>query len=136
MTPENIELSPPEALCVRKNLAVLRDLGFGISEFGGQAFMVDAMPACLGTVSAAPILRDMLSRMVPGGSAGAAKWSSEQLAQAACSAAVNARVKLTLAETEKLVVDLARTRMPYTSPQGRPTLIFMSFSELRRKFGR
>ncbi|HNR94227.1 MAG TPA: DNA mismatch repair protein MutL, partial [Kiritimatiellia bacterium] len=129
-------LNPAEALCVRRNLGVLRDLGFGISEFGGQTYMVDAMPACLGAVSAAPILRDMLSHMAAGGTSGAAKWSREQLAQAACSAAVNARVKLTLAETEKLVVDLARARMPYTSPQGRPTLIFMSFSELRRKFGR
>lgn len=136
LTPENIELNPAEALCVRRNLGVLRDLGFGISEFGGQTYMVDAMPACLGAVSAAPILRDMLSHMAAGGTSGAAKWSREQLAQAACSAAVNARVKLTLAETEKLVVDLARARMPYTSPQGRPTLIFMSFSELRRKFGR
>ncbi|MDD3605198.1 MAG: DNA mismatch repair endonuclease MutL, partial [Kiritimatiellae bacterium] len=135
LTPENIELNPAEALCVRRNLGVLRDLGFGISEFGGQTYMVDAMPACLGAVSAAPILRDMLSHMAAGGTSGAAKWSREQLAQAACSAAVNARVKLTLAETEKLVVDLARARMPYTSPQGRPTLIFMSFSELRRKFG-
>lgn len=133
LTPENIELNPSEALCVRKNLSVLRELGFGISEFGGETFIVDAMPACLGAVSAAPILRDMLSHMAAGGPA---KWPREQLAQAACAAAVNARVKLTLAEIEKLVVDLARAKMPYTSPQGRPTLIFTSFSELRRKFGR
>jgi DNA mismatch repair protein MutL len=35
-----------------------------------------------------------------------------------------------------LVIDLARTRMPYTCPHGRPTLIYMSFRELNKKFGR
>ena len=43
---------------------------------------------------------------------------------------------MTLQEIEQLVIDLARTEMPYTCPHGRPTLIFSSFSDLNRKFGR
>ena len=41
-----------------------------------------------------------------------------------------------LHEIEQLVVDLAGAEMPYTCPHGRPTMIFMSFNELHRKFGR
>ena len=37
---------------------------------------------------------------------------------------------------EKLVADLAKTEMPYTSPHGRPTLIYTSFTELNHKFSR
>ena len=37
---------------------------------------------------------------------------------------------------EKLVNALAATRMPYTCPRGRPTMIFTSYRELERKFGR
>ena len=50
--------------------------------------------------------------------------------------AVKAHDKLTLEEIEKLVVDLAHAEMPYTCPHGRPTVIFMGFNELNRKFGR
>ena len=39
-------------------------------------------------------------------------------------------------EAEKLVGALAATRMPYTCPRGRPTMIFTSYRELERKFGR
>jgi DNA mismatch repair protein MutL len=60
----------------------------------------------------------------------------EAIAQAACKAAVKARDHLTLAEVEQLVVALAATEMPYTCPHGRPTLIYTSFAELERKFGR
>jgi predicted dehydrogenase len=67
---------------------------------------------------------------------GQASLREEAIAQAACKAAVKARDKLRLDEIEKLVVDLARTEMPYTCPHGRPTLIFSSFRDLNRKFGR
>ena len=62
--------------------------------------------------------------------------TEEAIAQAACKAAVKARDRLTLAEIEKLVVDLARTDMPYTCPHGRPTVILESFHDLNKKFGR
>lgn len=58
------------------------------------------------------------------------------MAQAACKAAVKANDFLKLLEIEQLVVDLAKADMPYTCPHGRPTIIFMSFRELDRKFGR
>ena len=49
---------------------------------------------------------------------------------------MKARDSLTLDEIERLVIDLARAEMPYTCPHGRPTLIFQSFKEINRKFGR
>jgi DNA mismatch repair protein MutL len=39
-------------------------------------------------------------------------------------------------ELERLVSELAACEMPYTCPHGRPTLVFMGRSEIRRKFGR
>ena len=43
---------------------------------------------------------------------------------------------LNVQEVEQLVIDLARAEMPYTCPHGRPTVIFMSYQELDKKFGR
>lgn len=137
LQPEILELPPARALLVRKNLAKLQEMGFGLSEFGGDTFMVDAMPVCLGAVSGKSVLTDVAVSLEQGGNRGGTeKWAEDQIAMAACKASVKARDRLSVQEIEQLVMDLARAEMPYTCPHGRPTLIFMGFQELRRKFGR
>jgi DNA mismatch repair protein MutL len=67
---------------------------------------------------------------------GALERVQESIAQAACQTAVRMKDRLSAQEVEQLVTDLAKTEMPYTSPRGRPTLIYTSFTELDRKFSR
>ena len=137
LTPETLSLAPRAAATVRENLESLREMGFGISEFGGDAFLVDALPACLGGVSAASVLQAVAETLDQAGTRGGrARWSTEAVAQAACKAAVKAHDPLSLEEIGRLADDLGQTEMPYTCPHGRPTVIFLSYSELARKFGR
>ncbi|MFH0953338.1 MAG: DNA mismatch repair endonuclease MutL [Verrucomicrobiota bacterium] len=137
LTAETVELSPGDAQRVRDNLPLLKKMGFGVSEFGGDAFMIDALPTCLGSASGAALLGEVAQTLEHAGARGGAeRWAEEQIAQGACKAAVKARDRLTLDEIEQLVVDLARAEMPYTCPHGRPTIVFTSFDELHRKFGR
>ncbi len=137
LQPETFDLPPARALLVRRNLARLQEMGFGISEFGGDTFVVDALPVCLGPVPASAVLGDVAVSLEQGGvRGGTEKWAEDQIAMAACKASVKAQDRLTVQEIEKLVMALARAEMPYTCPHGRPTLIFMGFQELRRKFGR
>jgi DNA mismatch repair protein MutL len=137
LVPQTVELQPTDADKVRGNLEVLQSMGFGISEFGGEAFVVDAMPACFSSANAEPMLLDMVKSMEHGGKGGARADSyKDSMATAACKAAVKANDHLTLEEIEQLVVDLAQTELPYTCPHGRPTLILSSYHELGRKFGR
>jgi DNA mismatch repair protein MutL len=137
LLPQTAQLRPPDALRVRASLETLRRMGFGISEFGGDTFVVDALPSYFSDASAAAILAEMAATLEEAGTrAGETRGREESLARAACKSAVKARDRLTLEEIEKLVVELAQTRMPYTCPHGRPTLIFTSFRDLRKKFGR
>lgn len=133
---ENVALSPADAHRVRRSLDTIRAMGFGVAEFGGDTFVVDAVPACLGDVSPSVLLKDIASALSGEGVRNTASGIEESVARAACKAAVKARDHMTLAEIEQLVVALAGSEMPYTCPHGRPTLIYTSFSELRRKFGR
>jgi len=137
LSPEPVELPPRDAEALRRHLPLVQDMGFGVSDFGGDTFLVDALPACLGPVHPGAVLPD-LAGGVEGASGGrkGSRWTREQLARAAARAAVRARSRLRLEEVERLVVDLAGAEMPYTSPEGRPTLVFMSYQELHRKFGR
>ncbi|MBU1694283.1 MAG: DNA mismatch repair endonuclease MutL [Verrucomicrobia bacterium] len=137
LTPETVALLPQDARRVREQLDLLREMGFGISEFGADTFLVDALPVCLGNVSATTLLAEVAGTMERAGSRGGMEhWAEEAIAQAACKAAVKARDRLSAGEIEQLVRALAGTAMPYTCPHGRPTVIFMSFNELHRKFGR
>jgi len=137
LTPESVELGPEDAQCVRDHLDTLKRMGFGISEFGGDTFIVDALPVCLGNASAGSLLAEVAGGLGRGGKRGGTeRWAEENVAQAACKAAVKARDHLRLDEIEQLVIDLARAEMPYTCPHGRPTIIFMGYNELHKKFGR
>jgi DNA mismatch repair protein MutL len=135
LVPETVELPPASAQACRRHLDLLRHVGFGISEFGGDTLVVDALPALFGAASAARLLPDVVSELEASG-AGRSRWSEESVAQASCKSAVKQRDRLSLAEIEKLVLDLAAADMPYTCPHGRPTMVWLSFSELNRRFGR
>jgi DNA mismatch repair protein MutL len=137
LAPETFDLQPADADIVRRNVELLVEMGFGVSEFGGDTFMVDAMPTYLKKGRPQDILTEVAHELETGGRRGGTQnWAKEKVAQAACKAAVKAHDALSLGEIQQLVKDLARAEMPYTCPHGRPTVIFMGFQELRRKFGR
>ncbi|HSR87340.1 MAG TPA: DNA mismatch repair endonuclease MutL, partial [Pontiella sp.] len=137
LAPETVELLPADAMAVRAHLDMLQELGFGVSPFGGDTFIVDALPVYVQDGPAESLLVEIARELEKAGKQrGARELVQERIAQAACQSAVRSGDQLTDAAIEKLVSDLAKTDMPYTSPRGRPTLIFTSFKELDRKFSR
>jgi DNA mismatch repair protein MutL len=138
LTPEAIELMPADAEALRRHLPVLDEMGFGISAFGQDTFMVDALPVHLQNGSPIVILSGIARALEKSGAALRATREAlrETVAQAACRTSTKAKDALSAGAIERLVEDLAKTEMPYTCPHGRPTLIFTSFTELNRKFGR
>jgi len=137
LVPETIEMLPSDALIIRENLLVLGELGFGISEFGGDSFLIDALPVFVQNGSVEALFVEIARALEKAGKERVAReMVQEKITQAACQSAVRFKERLSEKEIEKLVSDLSKTEMPYTSPRGRPTLIFTSFTELDRKFGR
>ena len=95
---------------------------------------MDALPACLGDISAGRLVAEIAPALAEG--AGSVELMVEQIAKAACHAAVKARARLTESEIGRLITDLEKAEMPYTCPHGRPVIIHFSFQDLARKFGR
>ena len=137
LVPETVELNARDAAVLQKHLETLQHMGFAIEIFGTDSFLVEALPAVLAHVSAAALLPDIAAGLaVAGRRRGEARWIEEQVALAASQRAVPRTKQRTPQELQHLVESLITCDMPYTDPQGRPTLIFMGFSELARKFGR
>jgi len=137
LLPETVQLAPADAARLRKYLDVMQEMGFGIADFGSDHFMVEALPDLLSNVSCRELLGNIAHDLENAGTRrGSEKWREEIVAQAACRSAAGPERALTHEEAEKLVGALAATRMPYTCPRGRPTMVFTSYRELERKFGR
>ena len=137
LLPETVQLAPADAERLRKYLKVVQDMGFGVEDFGNDHFLVDALPDVLSNVSCRELLGNIAHDLENAGTRrGSEKWREELVAQAACRAAAGVETALANDESANLVAELARTRMPYTCPRGRPTMIFTSYRELERKFGR
>ena len=137
LTPETLELTTKDTHLLKKFLKALQETGFEITEFGDKTFILEAVPACLSNQINTDTLIKIIHSLDKSGTKGIAKkWIEEDIARAVSVAAIRSSDKLSLIEIEKLIKDLEQTQMPYTSPQGRPTLIFMSYAELNRKFGR
>ena len=132
---ESVILSPPDAICIRRSVEALKQIGFGIAEFGQDTFLVDSVPACFGNVSARQLIAEIAAALSE--SSGKERDMLEELiARAACHASVKAHSRLSESEIERLISELEKAEMPYTCPHGRPVIIHFSFQELAKKFGR
>jgi DNA mismatch repair protein MutL len=138
LIPESVTLSPADAARIQEHLPILRAMGFGLDPFGGRGeFIVDALPSGIEATDCRTLLADIAHGIETAGvRRGSEKWKEKAVAMGAARAAVPQVVQLHPEAMARLVNDLAHTKMPYTSPRGRPTMLFTSLSELARKFNR
>ena len=138
LIPESVTLSPADAARIQENISILRAMGFGLDPFGGRGeFIVDALPSGIEATDCRTLLADIAHGIETAGvRRGSEKWKEKAVAMGAARAAVPQVVQLHPEAMARLVNDLAHTKMPYTSPRGRPTMLFTSLSELARKFNR
>lgn len=137
LMPESVRMSPADAERLRRNFKVLEEMGFKLVDFGDDHFMVEALPGVLGEVSCRDLLRNIVSDISRAGQRrGSVKWKEELIARAISRAGASGAFRYSRKEVEKLVENLAKALMPYTCPRGKPTMIFTSYRELDRKFGK
>lgn len=137
LTPMHLELSNDEILLLKDNLDVFTNLGFEIEEFGGNSFVVRAVPHCLVKEDVDVVVRGVLDDIencnLPTEIQGKVE---EILTYMACRSAIKFGQKLSLDEMQALINQLAKTERPYTCPHGRPSIVALSMVELDRMFGR
>ncbi|MGN0843886.1 MAG: DNA mismatch repair endonuclease MutL [Kiritimatiellia bacterium] len=135
LIPQTVAMSPVDARRIRTLLPVLVSMGFDVEDFGGDTFVVHAMPDIVAGASAKSILEETaLALEEAGPRRGRQHWQEELVAAAASRGAVRTGKALNLEEQKVLLRELAGCKLPYASPLGYPTMIFTSTRELDRKF--
>jgi DNA mismatch repair protein MutL len=138
LPPAMVALSPLQSNAVRRSLGWLEAYGYGVEEFGRDAWTVQALPAWISGADPAQALSDAADWLAQNGKSpgSAPEWLPDFVAAAVGRQALRLGEALDEAAVGRLLDELSRTEMPYASPKGRPTLVLTPWRELARKFGR
>ena len=139
LVPETLETSAAEAARLTEILPAFAAIGMEVEPFGGNTFVVRAVPALLGGRSAVPLLREIAERLAAlddGGDADAGEPLDEVRKLMACHGAIRAGQRLTDREMADLLRQLDGCENPSHCPHGRPTWVRWTPRALERAFGR
>lgn len=134
LEPLALELNPRQQDLLNMTLEQIKALGFDIAPFGGDTYLVRAIPSMLSAAQVPAVFSELLGAVGAGGDP--AQLLERTLDIIACHSAVRAGQTLTLDEAHQLIHLLEQTISPYTCPHGRPTMIHLSTIQLEKSFGR
>jgi DNA mismatch repair protein MutL len=136
LDPVVVTLPPASADLLQTQMPVLRQLGFSVEPFGGNQFLVRALPTVLGNIDPNKAVRVLVEDFEEDETPLQAEVEARLIARVCKRAAVRAGQTLTAAEMNALVQQLERCQSPRTCPHGRPTMIYLSVETLEKQFGR
>jgi len=137
LVPQTLHLDRRSSVLLREKLGELTDIGFEMEPFGGESYVVRAVPAAIRNKDPLKILADLVDELVEGSINRKLAPTREQIwITSSCKMAVKAGDPLSIAEMEKLISDLATTENPYLCPHGRPITVTLGRDALLRMFKR
>ena len=135
--PFTTECGPRALTAVEEHADLMRDLGFDVEGFGGNALLVRAVPYLVAKGDYERAFGDLLDELIAGhGGRGLEERRNALLTMLSCKNAIKAGDALAPAAMQGLVDDLAELPNPSICPHGQPILIKISTYELHKKFER
>jgi DNA mismatch repair protein MutL len=138
LSPLTVSLSPREYDFLRPHLETLRLMGVGAGEFGANTIVIDSLPPFYsGDGDAHALISALIADLQHAGDrAPQRRLDHEAIAAAVARHAAQLQPPADTTSVAQLTDRLLACDMPYCCPEGRPTLIQISFQELARKFGK
>jgi len=137
MFPAMVELLPAEIQALDAHGPEFSRLGIEVQSFGGDTVVIKAVPAALGHLPPAEILRGILSRYVEGQGSGQSPARLEEiLAGMACKAAIKAGHRLVEQEVQHLLDRMHGAGIFSHCPHGRPVMKRFSKNDIEKWFQR
>ncbi len=137
LIPEIIEFSASDCARLMDAAAELAQFGLAIEGFGAGAIAVRAVPAILGQISAAALVRDVLDQLSSDGHSQLVQERIEAiLSRMACHGSVRTGRNLRADEMNALLREMEATPNSGQCNHGRPTYVELRLSDIERLFGR
>ncbi|MFC1600336.1 DNA mismatch repair endonuclease MutL [Patescibacteria group bacterium] len=137
LLPENIELSAMEAEIFTANHETFEKLGFEIELFGGNTFIVHAVPSPIANQNIQGIIQQVISDLSDEKKSRAVKNPQEKIIEyMSCRSAIKFGKDLSIDEMAELIRQVDKLERPYTCPHGRPSMVKITYHELEKMFGR
>ncbi|NNG00925.1 MAG: DNA mismatch repair endonuclease MutL [Desulfobacteraceae bacterium] len=137
LLPETIELGFKEAEVLMLMMPELRRFGLDIEPFGGNTFLVAAVPVVLDHRPMQPLVQEIVEKTIEIGIGnGMERVMDECLMLMACHTTIRANHPLTREQMTALLKQLDTCENPSHCPHGRPTWIRWPVKDLERAFHR
>ena len=137
MFPETVELSLFQAQLVEKNEEEIDRFGFSIREFGGNTYIISAVPALAGLANPRELFLDILEQFGSEHNRGdRGGFLDTILATMACKAAVKAGTELSTREIDTLLNEMTKADLFTHCPHGRPVVKQFTRDEVKKWFYR
>jgi DNA mismatch repair protein MutL len=134
--PVTLHLSPSDAELVRSMLDDINALGYEIGEFGRDTLIVNGVPAGASTTEVGRDLEIVIGHFRNNPDDPGLDKKINLARSMAAGMATRMNRPLQTEEATSLIGELFHCKVPDTDPEGRPTLVLVSFGELEKKFKR
>ncbi|MCW3083706.1 MAG: mismatch repair protein MutL [Bacteroidetes bacterium] len=132
--PKTLELNAADFALVQELHAEIQAMGFDISEFGKNTFVIHGVPADTVNYDSAALLEGLIENYKQN-LLELKSDKRENLARSmACNMAIKAGKTLAQEEMNNLIDELFACKMPYSTPGGKPTVTTFSLEDLDKRF--
>ena len=136
LTPIYLHVGNALAGMVAQHVDTLNAVGFDVEHFGGDTFLVRAVPGVLSNQDAERALNEIVQGLVENRDLVGEALEARLVKMVCKRASIKAGQILSDIEMKELVRQLEACRSPRTCPHGRPTMLQLSSGELERAFKR
>lgn len=137
LIPITLEYPTSDFIKLKENFDYLKDLGFGIEEFGINTININSHPSWINDEYAEETIRTIMEMIINDKTKFDPTKFEERLIQTtACKMSIVANTKMSLEEMEDLLHQLSLCDNPYNCAHGRPSIMKFRNYELDRMFKR
>ncbi|MFD2332016.1 DNA mismatch repair endonuclease MutL [Cohnella sp. GCM10020058] len=136
LLPVTLSFAPDEYAAIRGKLPWFELAGVYLEDFGGNTFIVRAVPHWLPEGDESDIVREMAEWILKERGIDLHKIREKAAILCSCKASIKANQALTREAGETLLRRLAACKQPYTCPHGRPIVVSFTTYELEKMFKR
>lgn len=136
LTPILYETGAAECAALESHLPELRDVGFDMERFSGNAFAIAAVPPELLRNDVDTFLRKLIDASLEEKASHVLKVRERIAASLSCQAAIKVHRPLSGEEMARLVAELLQSSNPFACPHGRPIIVDIRHPDIERHFHR